>query len=78
MSQTQDKIELNIEVVITLDDDKEPQAIAVSGTGNMPRTAVRAIAMEALEVQFGSVEHGYHVQVTPVLENEQGTVFEIV
>lgn len=78
MSQTQDKIELNIEVVLTLDDDTEPQAIAVSGTGNMPRTAVRAIAIEALEVQFGSVEHSYHVHTVPVLENEQGTVFEIL
>lgn len=78
MSQTREKIELNIETVLTLDDESRPQAISVSGTGNMPRTAVRAIAMEALEVQFGSVGHGYHVHTIPVLENEEGTVFEIL
>lgn len=77
MSQSTEKIELNIEVVLTLDDQKEPQAIAVSGTGNIPRSGVRAIAEEALESHFGSVNHGFRVQMSPIEEGEQGTVFEI-
>jgi len=77
MSQSTEKIELNIEVVLTLDDQKEPQAIAVSGTGNMLRGAVRAIAAEALESHFGLVDHGWRIQMTPVEEGEQGTVFEV-
>lgn len=77
MSQSHEKIELNIETILTLDDQNEPQAITVSGTGNMVRSAVRAIAEEALESRFGSVEHGYRVQMSPVEESEEGTVFEI-
>lgn len=77
MSQSTEKIELNIEVVLTLDDQKEPQAIAVSGTGNIPRSGVRAIAEEALETFTGSVNHDYRVQMSPIEEGEQGTVFEI-
>ena len=77
MSQSHEKIELNIETILTLDDSGKPQAITVSGTGNIPRSGVRAIAEEALETHFGSVDHNYRVQLSPIEETEQGTVFEI-
>jgi len=77
MSQSHETIELNIETILTLDDQNEPQAITVSGTGNIPRSAVRAIAEEALESFTGKVLHEYRVQMSPVEESEEGTVFEI-
>lgn len=81
MSQSREKIDLNIQAFLTLDDEGTPQAITVTGYGNIPRSGVRAIAEEALEAHTGSVLHGYRVQRTPVHEGDEeteGTVFEIV
>jgi hypothetical protein len=77
MSQSIEKVEMNIEVLLTMDDHNEPQAVTVTGTGNIPRSAVRAIAEEALEARYGSVNHGYRVQMSPELEEDDNTVFDI-
>lgn len=80
MSQSRVNADLNISAFITLDDHNEPQAVNVTGYGNVPRVAVRSIAEEALESHFGSVLHGYRVHRTPVLEGDEeteGTVFEV-
>ena len=80
MSQSREKIALKIEAFLTLDDEGTPQAVTVTGYGNIPRGGVRAIAAEALETHFGSVDHGYRVQLTPELEGDEeteGTVFEV-
>jgi len=80
MSQSREKIDLNIQAFLTLDDEGTPQAVTVTGYGFIPRSGVRAIAAEALEVHFGSVEHGYRVQMSPVFEGDEeteGTVFEV-
>ena len=77
MSQTKEEIELSIKTTLTLDDAGEPQAITVEGTGNIPRSACRAIAEEALEVFTGKVLHPYRVQLTPEEETDEFRVFEI-
>lgn len=80
MSQSQVNLDMTIKVRLTLDDHAEPQSITVKGYGNIPRSGVRAIATEALESYFGSVNTGYRVQLTPDSEGEdetEGTVFEI-
>ena len=77
MSQTKEKVELNIEAFITLDDQGEPQAVTVSGYGNILRSGVRAIAEEALESFTGKVLHGFRVQRTPVHEDTEETIFEV-
>lgn len=80
MSQSKEKVALNIQAFLTLDDEGTPQAVTVTGYGNIPRSGVRAIAEEALECNFGSVGHGYRVQMTPEFEGDEeteGTVFEI-
>jgi hypothetical protein len=81
MSQSRENVNLNINAFLTLDDEGEPQAVTVTGYGNIPRSGVRAIATEALECHFGKVLHGYRVQLTPEFEGDEeteGTVFEIV
>lgn len=80
MSQSREKSSLNIEAFLTLDDHNEPQAVTVTGYGNIPRGAVRAIATEVLECHFGSVAHGYRVHLSPEFEGDEeteGTVFEV-
>lgn len=80
MSQSREQIEINIKAFLTLDDEGEPQAVTVTGYGNIPRSGVRAIAAEALEIHFGKVLHGYRVQMSPEFEGDEeteGTVFEI-
>jgi hypothetical protein len=77
MSQSIEKADLNIEVFITLDDQKEPQAITVNGYGSIPRSALRAIADEALDGHFGSVHHGFRCHLSPVVEEDESTVFEV-
>lgn len=80
MSQSKEKIALNIQAFLTLDDEGTPQAVTITGYGNMPRGAVRSIGEEALECHFGSVNHGYRVQMSPEFEGDEeteGTVFEI-
>jgi len=80
MSQSKEKVALNIQAFLTLDDEGTPQAVTVTGYGNIPRGGVRSIAAEALEAHFGSVLHGYRVQLTPEFEGDEeteGTVFEI-
>jgi hypothetical protein len=77
MSQTREAVNLSIEAFITLDDQNEPQAVTVTGYGNIPRSGVRAIAEEALESFSGSVLHGYRVQFTPEHEEDENTVFEV-
>jgi hypothetical protein len=77
MSQTVIDIELSIKAALTLDDAGEPQSIKVTGTGNIPRGGCRAIAAEALEAHFGSVEHDYRVHMSPIEEGDEETVFEV-
>lgn len=77
MSQSVVNLDLNIKVRLTLDDAAEPQSVMVTGTGNIPRSAVRAIAEEGIESYFGTVNHGYRVQISPELEEDETTVFEI-
>jgi hypothetical protein len=80
MSQSQEKIDLNIGAFLTIDDEGKPQAVTVTGYGNIPRSGVRAIAIEALETHFGTVSHRYRVQLTPDHEGDgdlEGTVFEV-
>lgn len=80
MSQSRENVNLNIQAFLTIDDEGEPQAVTVTGYGNIQRSGVRAIAEEALESHFGKVLHGFRVQRTPVLEGDEeteGTVFEI-
>jgi hypothetical protein len=80
MSQSKEKVGLSIQAFITFDDHDEPQAVTVTGYGNIPRGGVRSIAAEALESYFGAVNHGYRVQLTPEFEGDEeteGTVFEV-
>lgn len=77
MSQSREKVEMNIEAFITVDDHNEPQAVTVTGYGNLPLTAIRAIAEEALECHTGSVLHDFRVQRTPVEIEDESTVFEV-
>ena len=77
MSQSKEKSDLNIEVFITIDDQKDPQAVTVTGFGSIPRGACRSIAAEALDGHFGSVHHGFRVQMSPVLEEDEEIVFEV-
>jgi hypothetical protein len=80
MSQSRENVHLPISAFLTMDDENEPQAVTVTGYGNMSRSAVRAIAEEALERFTGLANSGYRVQLTPILEGDEeteGTVFEI-
>jgi hypothetical protein len=80
MSQSREKIDLNIQAFLTLNGEGEPESVTVTGYGNIPRSGVRAIAEEALESHFGRVLHGYRVQLTPEFEGDEeteGTVFEV-
>lgn len=80
MSQSKEPIALNIKAFLTIDGEGTPQAVTVTGYGNIPRGGVRSIAAEALESHFGTVDHGYRVQMTPEYEGDEeteGTVFEI-
>lgn len=77
MSQSREKTSLKIEAFLTMDDENEPQAVTVTGYGNIPRSGVRAIAAEALECHFGSVDHGYRVQLSPEHVEADSMVFEI-
>lgn len=77
MSQKHEAVDLKITALLTVDDDNEPQAVTVNGFGNIPRSAVRAIAEEALECHTGRVNHGYRVQLTPEVVEDDSMVFEV-
>jgi hypothetical protein len=77
VSQSRENIDLNIKAFLTLDDEGTPKSITVTGYGNIPRSGVRAIAAEAMECHTGSVLHDYRIQMSPILEEDEQTEFEI-
>lgn len=76
MSQSKSE-PFQITAVVTIDDAGEPQAVTVENIGQLPKSAVRAIADEAIDRLFGDEDHPFLTKINGEIIGENSIVFEV-